>query len=305
MRGVPPFNATRDSVYNILKTYIKKSRPAWPLSIDVRPQGGEFMTAKILIADASKPSVVMSSEVFKDKVPGAQVFVADTGRDCLEIVKTEKPDLVLIDFDLPDSDGASLYTAIRKIYSGPVLLSAFTDDVTDQAVSDLLFAYNDAGGLIPKPVKFDVLSEKIEKFLIDKHRLVKRFETDLDSLLIAKAAGRGKRAPKVNGRVINISLGGARIELDGTMKMKKQQEITLSFKIPTPSKTKSKKKTTKTKTTKSKTTRRSNRGTETKIKANVAWYTKEEVGLRFSKLTDVQKRGLEAFLRDSLVHVEE
>jgi DNA-binding response OmpR family regulator len=265
------------------------------------------MTAKILIADSSKPGVVMSSEIFKDKITGAQVFVAHTGMETIEIVKAEKPDLVMVDFDLPDADGASLITALRSIYSGPVLMTAFEDDIVNEAVNDLLFAFNDASGWIPKPVKFDVLAEKIEKFLIDGQRLGRRFETEIDSLIIAKAAGRGKRAPKVNGKLVNISLGGARLNLEGSMRMKKSQEVTLSFSIPAASAAKNKKKVAKKKTTKKvtkKTTTRAKKGVETKIKAQIAWYTKEEVGLRFTKLSDVQKRGLEAFLRDALVHID-
>ncbi|MDA9951618.1 response regulator [Oligoflexaceae bacterium] len=267
------------------------------------------MTAKILIADSSKPGVVMTSEVFKDKISGAQVFIAHNGEQTIEIVKAEKPDLVMVDFDLPDVDGATLITALRGIYKGPVLLTAFEDDVLKQAVSDMLFAYNDASGWIPKPVKFDVLAEKIETFLIDGKRLGRRFDTELDSMVIGKAEGRGKRAPKVNGTLVNISLGGALINLDGTpMKMKKSQEVTLSFCMPSskPAKTakKATKKVTKKAAKKTKTTSRSKKGVETKIKAEVAWYTKEEVGLRFTKLSDVQKRGLESFLRDALVTVD-
>jgi CheY-like chemotaxis protein len=262
----------------------------------------EYMTAKILIADSSKPGVVMSSEIFKDKITGAQVFVAHTGLQCIELVKAEKPDLVMVDFDLPDADGASLISALREIYKGPVLMTAFQDDIVNEAVNDLLFAFNDASGWIPKPVKFDVLAEKIERFLIDGQRLGRRFETEIDSLLIAKAAGRGKRAPKVNGKLVNISLGGARINLEGAMRMKKSQEVTLSFCIP--SSLVNKKKVAKKAVKKTKTTSRPKKGVETKIKAQIAWYTKEEVGLRFTKLSDLQKRGLESFLRDALIQVD-
>ena len=42
----------------------------------------------ILIADASKPSVVMTSEIFKDKFPGITIHVADSGRAALEMLAT-------------------------------------------------------------------------------------------------------------------------------------------------------------------------------------------------------------------------
>jgi len=262
---------------------------------------------KILIADACKPSLVMSSEVFKDKIPGALVFVAASGRECLDKVEEENPDLILVDFDLPDVDGATLITALRKIYNGPILLTAFTDTIVGQAVNDLLFAFNDASSWVPKPVKFNVLSEKIEQFLLDGKRLGKRFEADLQMQLIAKAAGRGKRAPKVTGIVENISLGGARIRLDGPMKLKKFQEMTVSISFPTQSKTKkaatkklNAKATKVTKASRSSSTTAKQKVTETKIKVKVAWASKDEVGLQFGKLSEIQRKGIESFLRSSV-----
>ena len=52
----------------------------------------------ILIADACKPSLVMTSEVFKDKIPGAIVYVADTGASALSLVKAYDRDAVIDDW---------------------------------------------------------------------------------------------------------------------------------------------------------------------------------------------------------------
>ena len=108
----------------------------------------------ILIADACKPSLVMSSEVFKDKIAGATILVASTGKQCLELLLVNKPDMCVVDFDLPDADGVTLITAMRKSYRGPILLTAYPDKIVEQAVHSDLFAFNDAGGWVPKPVKF-------------------------------------------------------------------------------------------------------------------------------------------------------
>ena len=102
--------------------------------------------AIILIADSCKPSVVMSSEVFKDKLPGSVVHVAGTGKECLELLVQVKPDMCVVDFDLPDADGVTLITAMRKLYKGPILLTAFPDKIVKDAVDADLFAFNDAGG---------------------------------------------------------------------------------------------------------------------------------------------------------------
>jgi len=254
---------------------------------------------KILIADACKPSLVMSSEVFKDKIPGALVFVAGTGELCLEMAESEKPDLILVDFDLPDVDGASLISALRKVYNGPVLMTAFPDTVVAEAVNDLLFTSNDASGWISKPVKFDVLSEKIDRFLLEGQRLGKRFDAGLQTQIIAKAEGRGKRAPKATGIVENISLGGALIRLDGPMKLKKSQELTVSIAFPVEGapKVAVAKKATSKKTPRTRATTAKVKTTETKIKVTVAWSRKDEIGVQFGKLTELQRKGLESYLR--------
>ncbi len=260
---------------------------------------------KVLIADACKPSLVMSSEIFKDKIPGTEVIVAATGAAAIELAQKENPDLCLVDFDLPDADGASLIVALRRVYHGPLLLQAFPDAVVSQAVSELLFGYNDASGWVRKPVQFDELSHKIDTFLLQGQRLGKRFDTDLETKVIAKAAGRGKRAPKATGRVINISLGGACIALESPMKMKKSQELTLSISFPAEAKAKKKPvKAVAKPSTKNPRSRAALKTkvpcVETKIKAKVCWVSKDQVGLQFGKLTDVQRNGLEGYLRREL-----
>lgn len=253
----------------------------------------------VLIADAIKPSLVMSSEVFKDKIPGAEIIVASTGEDAIRLVEERKPDICLVDFDLPDVDGPALVIALRKVYQGPILMTAFPDKNVEKAVEDHLFAYNDASAWIRKPLKFDEISAQIDKFLIERQRTGRRFSTDLPMQLIAKASGRGKRAPKASGKILNISFGGACIQLDSSLKMAKKQELTLSLTIPDTSIEFQRARASKSKDNRASLTT-SNRGgaSETKIKATVAWVSKEgQVGLKFSKLTDLQQKGLELFLR--------
>jgi CheY-like chemotaxis protein len=255
----------------------------------------------ILIADSCKPSLVMSSEVFKDKISGSFILVAKSGAECLEVLQQHKPDMCVVDFDLPDTDGVTLIAAMRKYYRGPILLTAFPDTVVENAVNADLFAFNDAGAWISKPIKFDVLSAKIDQFLLDKHRLGKRFDCDLTTLLVGKGAGRGKRAPKVNGHVLNLSLGGLCIKLDGPMKMKGGDEMTINMDLPQV--TNPLRARTKTTAAKKKTpgSRRRRKVAEAKLRVKVAWIDRKShtAGLAFSRLTDLQRKGLETLMRDA------
>ncbi len=269
----------------------------------------------ILIADAIKPSLVMSSEVFKDKITGATILVAGSGKQCLEILSQSKPDMCVVDFDLPDVDGVTLIHAMRKAYKGPILLTAYPDKIVEEAVKADLFAYNDSGAWIPKPVKFDLLSEKIDQFLLDKHRLGRRFDVLLDTMIIGKGAGRGKRAPKATGRITNLSLGGAMIELDEPMRVKNGEEMLIALdlpedgkplrarvlKVPPAPKLPAKRDAKGRLTAAPKPKPQPKHIPDARVKCTVAWVDKKFVkaGIQFSKLSDSQKKGLEELLRNS------
>lgn len=244
----------------------------------------------VLIADSCKPSLVMTSEVFKDKIMGTVVDVAATGKEAMDYLTARRPDLCVVDFDLPDVDGPALVEAMRRVYDGPILMTAFPSDIVKQAVVDNLFAYQDASAWISKPINFDDLSEKIDRFLVSKHRLERRFVASFMTQLVGKAAGRGKRAPKVEGKVLNISLGGACVKLQGPLKVKKLQELTMSIELPPEGDVKLAARKKKALST-----------AESKIKAKVAWINaKGEVGLQFGKLSDVQRRQLENYFKTQL-----
>ena len=270
----------------------------------------------ILIADACKPSLVMSSEVFKDKIAGVTILVATSGKQCIAMLNESNPDMCVVDFDLPDSDGITLISAMRKTYTGPILLTAFPEKVIEDAIANDLFAWGDAGGWVPKPVKFDVLSEKIDKYLLDKHRVGRRFDVAIDTLIIGKGAGRGKRAPKVRGKIVNLSLGGACLELDSPLKVDSGEEMTVAFSFPTelaplveqaaPS-TKSEKNPSKIQKPKPPKTVQIEQddaedASQARLRCTIAWVDRKctKAGIKFSRLTDAQRKGIEELLRATM-----
>lgn len=98
------------------------------------------------------PMVVEVNRGFVDAVPGFRVAgVARTGREAIEIVKTMKPDLVLLDIYLPDIDGVSALQEIRRLDlpTDVIAVTAAQDARTIQNV----FRYG-AIDYIIKPFKF-------------------------------------------------------------------------------------------------------------------------------------------------------
>jgi len=194
------------------------------------------MAITVHIIDPSKPSLVMSSEVFKDKIPGTLVSFSLTAKDglahVLSKVGSETPDALVVDFNLPDADGVTLIKELRKFYKGPIFMTAYPDKIVEHAVQEELFHYHDACCWVPKPVRYEALEARIEQFLVNRHRLGKRFDVSFPSLLVGKGEGRGKRAPKFDGELINISMGGLCVGFKDPAKMKRDEEFIITMGVP-------------------------------------------------------------------------
>ena len=86
------------------------------------------------------------------------------GKDALNVLKTARPDLILMDINMPDMDG---YTLTAKIKSLPgferIPILALTANVMRGDKERTLEAGCD--GYIQKPLDIDQLTREIEKFL--------------------------------------------------------------------------------------------------------------------------------------------
>lgn len=256
----------------------------------------------ILIIDASKSSVVMTSEIFKDKVLNAVIHVAGSGKEAFTLLEKQQFDMIVVDFDLPDADGVTLVKLLRKDYRGPILMTAFPDAVVAEAVRKELFAYHDASQWLPKPVQSAALASRIDDFLRAKKRLTKRFLTPLDALLVTKGEGRGKPSPKVKGNVINLGIGGALVSWTGACKLQVGDEVSLTLSTPALK--------NKAAGIKNAGAAKSKTVTETaaaqdlekgvaKIRAKIAWAEKKQAGLQFEDLSELHRKTLEALLQQA------
>lgn len=254
----------------------------------------------VLIVDAYKSSLVMTSEVFKDKVLGIDLDIARSGEECIAMLNDKTDyDMLVVDFDLPDTDGICLVKYIRKEFSGPILLTAYLDSDINSAIQEELFPYTDVSKVVSKPVKADHLHAMINDFLIEGKRFRKRYASDLGAMLIGKGEGRGKRAPKVKGDVLNISIGGALLKLEDQCKMKIGEEVGLNLVIKEPKKSKVSKKSSKKV---AKIDDKVVKAGVTKLKAKIAWAdkSKKQAGVYFENLSDRHRKTLESILKSSV-----
>ena len=70
---------------------------------------------KVLVVEDSKVALKAISGYIEDM--GVQPFLAENGRDALDIYNRERPDIVLLDIILPDTDGYEVAKEIRRLQS--------------------------------------------------------------------------------------------------------------------------------------------------------------------------------------------
>jgi CheY-like chemotaxis protein len=103
----------------------------------------------VLLVD-DDPSIRCIAEISLANVGNWQVSVADSGKKALEVLLSEKPDVILLDVMMPEMDGPTLFRLIKETTeckSTPVIF--ITAKVQKHEVEQYLKL--GAAGVIPKP----------------------------------------------------------------------------------------------------------------------------------------------------------
>ncbi len=125
------------------------------------------MGAKILYIEDNFANRMLVSRVLM--VEDYEVLEAEDGPTGIDLAKRERPDLILMDVNLPDMDGYQLTKRMREIpelADTPII--AMTANVMQGDKEKSLAAGCD--GYIPKPIDVDALPRQIERFLKIKRR---------------------------------------------------------------------------------------------------------------------------------------
>ncbi|MBO9360619.1 MAG: response regulator [Thermoflexus sp.] len=98
---------------------------------------------------------------------GYQVVEAEDGPRGLELARSMRPDLILVDLHLPDIDGYELVRRFKRMsHLEGIPIVALTADVIRGTRERALATGCD--GYIPKPIDVDALPEQIAAFLKDR-----------------------------------------------------------------------------------------------------------------------------------------
>lgn len=92
---------------------------------------------------------------------GFQVSVANRGDVAVELIESDRPDLVLLDIMLPEKNGFEVCKEVRQFYSCPILMmTACTEDA-----DEILGLELGADDYLNKPIKPRVLLARIKALL--------------------------------------------------------------------------------------------------------------------------------------------
>src|SRR5689334_9576623 len=87
---------------------------------------------KILVVDDEQP--IVEAVAYSLKKEGYTVQTAANAEQCLELVRTDPPDLVILDVMLPSASGFDICRILRKQGNIPIIMLTARADETDRVV---------------------------------------------------------------------------------------------------------------------------------------------------------------------------
>jgi CheY-like chemotaxis protein len=117
---------------------------------------------KILVVDDEPNIVDLLALVLRGE--GYEVHTANNGVEALKSIPQVKPDLVILDVNMPQLDGWNVLSTIRSTESTrtlPVLMCTNRDLISDVERAEVL----GATGYIPKPFEIERVVRKIHQVI--------------------------------------------------------------------------------------------------------------------------------------------
>jgi|CXWL01.1.fsa_nt_gi CheY-like chemotaxis protein len=113
------------------------------------------MKNKILIVDDDRLNITLLQFGLRDK--GYEICLANDGREALKVVVQEKPNLIILDIQMPNMNGFEFMNELRETPDGKIPVIMLTANETMQDV----FFMEGVRGYLVKPVNMKLLEEKI------------------------------------------------------------------------------------------------------------------------------------------------
>jgi CheY-like chemotaxis protein len=118
---------------------------------------------KVLVVDDEESILELVSAVLEGA--GYEVVTADSGKECLEKLKTLRPDMVLLDMMMPDMSGRTVCEKIRKDPKTKGLKVAFVTVARFSEVGKGTLSKMNVADYITKPFENADLIRRVKKII--------------------------------------------------------------------------------------------------------------------------------------------
>jgi two-component system chemotaxis response regulator CheY len=117
---------------------------------------------KVLLVDDSGTMRSIQKRCL-NKIGIEDIVEAEDGRRALEAFEKQKFDIVLSDWNMPNMDGLTLLTEIRKRNQAIPVIMITTEAERSRVISAIQAGCSD---YLTKPFTVDVLQQKLEKWIV-------------------------------------------------------------------------------------------------------------------------------------------
>jgi DNA-binding response OmpR family regulator len=116
---------------------------------------------KAVIIEDDRAIAECTGLILKRNWPYIEINSAASGEEGVTLVRSQSPDIVILDIGLPDISGFKVLEKVRSFFSGSVLISTARDSIDDKTRAIEL----GANGYITKPFKNADFSEKVAELV--------------------------------------------------------------------------------------------------------------------------------------------
>jgi DNA-binding response OmpR family regulator len=95
----------------------------------VQQAGGRNVT-RVLVVDDDPPSLKMTAYLFQEE--GYEVLTAEDGRQALDLIEREEPDLIVLDVMMPHVDGLEVCRRVRQHRNVPIIILSAKGETSDR-----------------------------------------------------------------------------------------------------------------------------------------------------------------------------
>lgn len=144
-----------------------------------------------------EPDIAFLTKIILQK-EGYTVANASSGKDCIEKIKEDKPDIILMDVGLPDIDGWEVCKKIKKnAKTSSIPIVMFTARSSKEDISKS-FEYAGAVGHLPRPFETETLTDILKCINHDPSEIMNNIDK-----VVEKEKRRSEVLKMFNPKIIN------------------------------------------------------------------------------------------------------